>query len=167
MDNLWGDAAISKLKELVESAKTCFFCTRIQTGQPFETRPMAAQKVDEQGAIWFLSADDSHKNHEVAMDDHVQLLFQGDPHTDFLSVYGRATVSRDKEKIKELWSPMFKTWFTEGEDDQRITVIKVDMEGGYYWDTRHGKAVSFVKQVVGAAVGKTLDDSVEGTLSAR
>jgi len=165
MDNLAGTAAIDKVREMVDAAKTCFFCTRIQTGKPFETRPMAAQKVDEQGAIWFLSADDSHKNQEVALDNQVQLLFQGDPNTDFLSVYGKATVSRDKAKIKEFWNPILKTWFTEGVDDPRITVIKVDIESGYYWDAKHGKAVAFMKMVAGAIMGKTLDDSVEGTLS--
>lgn len=165
-DNLQGKEAVEKIKELVDSAKTCFFCTNIATGKPFDTRPMAVQKVDEQGAIWFLSSVDSHKNEEIQKDNMVQLLFQGDPHTDFLSVYGRATVSKDKQKIKEFWNPMLKTWFTEGEDDPRITVIKVDMESGYYWDTKHGKAVSFAKQIIGAMTGQTLDDSVQGELKA-
>lgn len=40
-------------------------------------------------------------------------------------MYGEATVSRDKPKIEELWEPIIKTWFTEGKDDLRITVIKV------------------------------------------
>ena len=59
---------------------------------------------------------------------------------------------------------MIKTWFTEGVDDPRITVIKVTPEDGYYWDTKHGTIVSFAKQLVGAAIGQTLDDSIEGTL---
>ncbi|MGE3509589.1 MAG: pyridoxamine 5'-phosphate oxidase family protein [Vicinamibacterales bacterium] len=29
------------------------------------------------------------------------------------------------QKIDELWEPLAKTWFTEGKDDPRITVIKV------------------------------------------
>lgn len=164
-DHLQGDEAVKKIREMVEKAQTCFFCTHIETGKPFETRPMAAQKVDEEGAIWFLSADDSHKNQEVKEDRHVQLLFQGSPHSDFLSIYGKATVSRDKAKIKEFWNPIFKTWFTEGEDDPRITVIRVDMESGYYWDTKHGKAVAFAKQLIGAVTGQTLDDSIEGNLA--
>jgi general stress protein 26 len=81
-----------------------------------------------------------------------------------LNIYGIAEISKDKEKIKELWQPILKTWFTEGEDDPRITVIKVEPSEGYYWDNKHGNAVAFIKQAAGAVLGKTLDDSVEGKL---
>jgi hypothetical protein len=59
---------------------------------------------------------------------------------------------------------MIKVWFTEGKDDPRITVLKVEPQEGYYWDTKHGNAVAAVKMMIGAAVGKTLDDSIEGQL---
>jgi general stress protein 26 len=68
-------------------------------------------------------------------------------------------------KIKELWEPIIRTWFTGGVDDPRITVIKVEPSEGYYWDTKHGHMVAGVKMLIGAAVGKTLDDSVEGRLT--
>lgn len=76
----------------------------------------------------------------------------------------RAAVSRDKAKIEELWEPIINTWFTVGKDDPRITVIKVTPRNGYYWDTKHNRAVVFAKMAVGAAIGKTLDDSVQGKL---
>jgi general stress protein 26 len=75
-----------------------------------------------------------------------------------------ATVSTDKGKIRELWEPILKTWFTGGIDDPRITVIKVAPVEGYYWDTKHGSAIAGVKMLIGAAIGKTLDDSIEGTV---
>ncbi len=58
-----------------------------------------------------------------------------------------------------------KTWFTEGEDDPRITVIKVAPLDGYYWDNKQGNAVAGVKMMIGAALGKTLDDSIEGRIT--
>ncbi|RYY56539.1 MAG: general stress protein [Chitinophagaceae bacterium] len=157
-----GEAA-EKIKELTEKAKTCFFCTAVKDAQ-FATRPMSVQKIDDNGTYWFLSASDSHKNEEIALDKKVRLLFQGSPHSDFLSIEGNATVSTDKAKIKELWEPILKTWFTEGVDDPRITVISVVPYDGYYWDTKHGNLVAFAKQLVGAALGKTMDDSIEGSL---
>lgn len=125
---------------------------------------MTAQKIDKAGNFWFLSADDSYKNQEISQDNRVQLLFQGSTHSDFLSIYGEATVSKDKALIHKLWDPILKTWFTEGEDDPRITVIKVNTLEGYYWDNKHGNAVALVKMAIGAAIGKTLDDSIEGNL---
>jgi general stress protein 26 len=162
--DLHGDEATEKLKSLASKASTCFFCTNLQEGKPFDTRPMGIQKVDDDNNLWFLSADDSYKNAEIKNDSAVQLLFQGSDYSDFLSIYGTASISKDKEKIKELWNPMFKTWFTEGIDDPRISVIKVTPTEGYYWDTKHNRAVGLVKRIAGAIVGKTMDDSIEGEL---
>ena len=164
-EDLTGQEAGAKIRELAGKTKTCFFCTVIKEKQPLTVRPMSVQKMDEQGNFWFLSANDSHKNAEIKQDDHVQLLFQGSAHSDFLSIYGRAKISTDKELIKELWEPILKTWFTEGVDDPRITVIKVDTIEGYYWDNKHGNAVALIKMAAGALVGKTMDDSIEGKVS--
>jgi general stress protein 26 len=163
--DLNGNEAVKKIQELVDKAKSCFFCTNVRSGKSFNTRPMAVQKVDDDGNFWFLSADDSHKNDELEDNPFVRLLFQGSSHSDFLSIRGKATLSRDKDKIKELWEPAIKTWFTEGQDDPRITVIKVEPEDGYYWDTKHGGLVAFAKIMIGAATGQTLDDSIEGKLT--
>lgn len=162
--NLFGQDALEKVKGMIDKANSCFFCTKIKNNESFSTRPMSVQEVDDEGNLWFLSADDSHKNEEILEDSAVQLLFQGSQYSDFLNLYGTATVSTDKGKIKALWKPILKTWFTEGEDDARITVIKVEPEEGYYWDTKHGMMVAMVKKVAGAIMGKTLDDSIEGKI---
>ena len=162
-ENLSGSEAIKKIKDLVDESKSCFFCTG---GAGYEThaRPMSVQDVDDDGNLWFLSAIDSFKNEELQSDASVKLYFQGSAHSDFMELNGVANVSRDKEKIEELWEPVVKTWFTEGKDDPRITVIKVTPTEGYYWDTKHGRAIAGIKMLIGAAIGKTMDDSIEGKL---
>lgn len=164
-EDLQGATAGQKIKELAEKASTCFFCTTPGAGLSFATRPMAIQKADEDGTLWFLSSNDSHKNKEISANPEVRLLFQGSRYSDYLSLLGRATITEDRQKIKELWNPMLKTWFTEGEDDPRISVIKVEPAEGYYWDTKHNAAIVLLKRVAGAVSGKTLDDSIEGHLS--
>ena len=159
--DLNGPDAVKKLKELADKA-TCFFCTNIKTGIPFSTRPMAVQQIDDEGNFWFLFANDSNTYQEINADPFVHLLFKGSDHSDFLNIYGIATSSADKEKIAELWDPLMKTWFTEGQDDARIAVLKVEPSEGYYWNNKHGNAIAFAKMVVGAVIGKTLDDSIEG-----
>ncbi len=106
--------AIDKIRELVNIARTCFFCTSVGTGDSAGARPMNVRQVDDQGNLWFLSPNDSHQNKELTIDPNVKLYFQGSPHSDFLHLNGRATISTDKAKIKELWEPIIKTWFTEG-----------------------------------------------------
>jgi general stress protein 26 len=163
-EDLTGHNAVDRIKETVKKAQTCFFCTGDSVVGSEGIRPMNVRKVDDEGVLWFLSADDSHKNLELEGNSSVVLLFQGSPHSDFLQLKGHASVSRDKAKIKELWEPILKTWFTEGIDDPRITVIKVTPVEGYYWDNKHGNMVAGVKMMIGAMTGKTLDDSIEGRL---
>jgi general stress protein 26 len=163
--NLTGEEAVAKLKDLAEGAKTCFFCSNIKTGLPSSARPMTVQDVDDEGNLWFLMANDSETCKEIQHEPVAQLFFQGSKYSDYLNIYGTTSVSDDKEKIKEFWKPIFKTWFTEGEDDPRIAVVKLEPTEAYYWDNKHGNAVAFIKQLAGAAIGKTLDDSIEGKLS--
>lgn len=162
---LAGEEAVDKLKEMGKDAPTCFFCTKIRKGQPFSTRPMSVQQIDEEGNFWFLSATDSNKNEELRLNKSVQLLFQQSKYSDFLTIYGKARILKNKAKIKELWNPILKAWFTEGENDPRITLIRVTPSQGYYWDTKHGKVVAMVKTAVGALLGKTFDDSIEGPVT--
>ena len=165
LKDVYGPEAIEKIKELAKKSGSFFFCTAIQTGKPFATRPMAAEEIDDEGNLWFLSASDSHKNKEIQVDNNVQLLFQGSSYSDFMTLYGTAEISTDKQRIKELWDPTMKNWFTQGEDDPRITVIKVSPNEGYYWDTKNGMAVGMIKRAYGAVVGETFDDSIEGKIN--
>jgi general stress protein 26 len=162
--DLDGPAAVKRVQDMVDDAKTCFFRTDGAVGPSRGVRPMSVREVDEAGHIWFLSASDSHKNAELAASPAVTLHFQVSAHAGFLELEGRAEVLTDRARIKELWNFMLRTWFTEGEDDPRITAIRFVPERGYYWDNKHGNAVAGAKVAVGAAIGKTLDDSIEGQL---
>ena len=164
-EDLRGTDAVERIRDLVEKAETCFFCTAVSFGDSGATRPMSVQEVDEEGHLWFLSASDSHKNREIAQEPAVRLFFQGSEHAGFLTLTGSASVSKDRQRIKNLWKPVLKVWFTDGEDDPRVTAIAFRPSGGYYWDNKHGSAVAGIKMLVGAAIGKTLDDSIEGELA--
>ena len=163
--DLSGKKTLKQMREVVEKAKTCFFCTTVATGDTNGVRPMNVREMDDEGNFWFLSADDSHTNKEIDLNPTVNLFFQGSPHSDFLHLTGHAKISRDKARIKELWEPIIKTWFTEGVDDPRITVIKFTPREGYYWDNKHGNLVAGIKMMAGAMIGKTLDDSIEGRIA--
>ncbi len=164
--NLTQQEAIDKFKELVKHEATCLFTTRL-TQVPLTTRPMGVRKVCDQGNFWFLSPADSDKNKEIATDPRVQLFFLNTSDYEFLTVYGKATITRDPKKIDELWTDIANAWFSEGKDDPRVSVIKVSPEEGFYWDTKDGKLVSMVKILASAVSGKTLEEGVEGTISVR
>ena len=164
--NLTHQEAIDKFKELVKHESTCLFTTRL-THVPLTTRPMSIQEVCDQGNFWFISPSDSDKNQEIENDPRVQLFISNTSNYEFLSVYGKASISRDREKIDQYWNDIAKAWFSEGKDDPRVTIIKVIPEEGFYWDTKDGKLVSMIKILASAVSGKTLEEGVEGTISVR
>jgi general stress protein 26 len=126
---------------------------------------MSTQEVDEEGNLWFMSKKSSEKNEEIQQDDDVQLFYSNKSSSEYVSVYGKATILQDKAKAKEMWSPILKTWFTEGVDDPELTIIKVTPADAYYWDTKNNKTVALLKMVAGAVTGKTMDDSVQGKIN--
>lgn len=161
--DLTSTEAIAKLKELAEGVKTCMFCTKLDEA-PFSTRPMGVQEVDEDGDLWFISAASSNKNDDIKQDDKVQLIFSNPGNAHFLSVYGEASIYKDKKTIEDLWTPIAKAWFKEGKDDPDVTVIRVKPLDAYYWDTIDGKLFSLIKIVTAAITGKQMDGGIEGNL---
>ena len=164
IENFAGQEAVKKIRELIDKSGSCFFVTSTSLNNSHKSRPMSVQKTDDSGSIWFLSAKDSMKNMELAADTDVTLYFQGSSYSDFLELNGHAFVSEDRAKIEELWDPTVKAWFTEGKDDPRISVIQFIPKSGYYWDNKHGNTVAGIKVLISAISGKTMDDSIEGTL---
>ena len=162
--NLAQSEAISKLQELTEDAPITMFCTNL-TNVPFDTCPMSTQKVDDNGAIWFFSGNDSEHARNIEEDDRVQLLYTNNGNYSYLTISGTAEILHDQARIDELWTPAAKVWFQGGKDDPKLRLIKVTPQEGFYWDTKHGKMVSFLKMVASFATGKTMDDGVQGNLS--
>lgn len=159
--NLENQEGIDKLRELAKSADICMFATHYNADS-LAARPMSTQDVDEEGVFWFFSQASSNLNAAIKSDDRVQLFYANKANAEYLSVSGTATIIKDEQKAKELWSTWVKTWFTGGPDDPELTIIKVEPGDAYYWDTKHNKMVSMLKIMAGAITGKTMDDSLEG-----
>jgi len=161
--NLANKDAIDKLKELATTADICMFTTSLNE-LPLSSRPMSTGGVDEEGNIWFLSRKSSTKNKQIAADERVQLFYASKGNSEYMSVFGIASVSYDRQKAEEIWSTIAKAWFTEGLDDPELSVIKVVPQDVYYWDTKHNKLVALLKIAAAVVTGHTMDDGVEGEL---
>src|SRR5688572_25621861 len=128
--------AIEKIQDIARDADICLFATNL-THLPISARPMSTQKVDDDGNLWFLSSKSSAHNEEIEMDNRVQLFYSHKGSSEYLSVYGEATIMVDREIAKELWNPIVKTWFPEGVVDPELTIIQVVPSDAYYWDTKN------------------------------
>jgi len=81
---------------------------------------MSTKRVDEDGAIWFLSGRDSTHNDNILEDSKVELLDSHPGSMRFLIVYGKATIHEDRKVLKELYGKTDDAWF-EGLEDPIVS----------------------------------------------
>lgn len=162
VQNLYNDEAKKKIKELAESIDFTMLVTDLKS-QPFHTIPMSTKEVDDNGNIWFLSNKNSTHNSNIEKENRAHLVYSDKGDMEFLSVYGRATIGTDRNRIKELYGKSDDAWF-EGVEDPNITTIMVQPDDANYWDTKNGKIVSLLKMAGGAITGNEPDMGVEGEL---
>jgi general stress protein 26 len=138
-----------KLLEKIKDVRVAMMTTVDEDGS-LRSRPMHTSQVQDDGALWFFTGYASGKSAEIRQDYHVNISY-ADPSKDvYVSVSGRAALTRDRGKIEELWSPMLKAWFPGGKDDENIGLIRVEPYHAEYWDSPSSKLVQiagFAKSV--------------------
>lgn len=155
--------ALKKLTELVEEVKICMFAT-IQEDYSVTSRPMQTIKADEDGNLWFFTNEYSEKVDDVSKDNTVYLMYSHPGKNTYLHVKGKCSIINDKDKIKELWSPVVKAWFPKGPEDPALALLKVDTDEASYWDSSSSKSVVFYKMIKAIVKGETPDEGEFGTL---
>ena len=163
-EHLEGQAGIKKIGELIKDIRIAMMTTAAADGS-FDSRPMATQKTEFNGSVYFLTRQESGKVEELADDSHVSLLYADADNGKFVSVKGRAKVYRDQAKIEELWNPMYKAWFPEGETDPAIAILEVTVHEAQYWEASSSRLVRGLKYVAAAATGGKVDIGTQGTVN--
>jgi general stress protein 26 len=161
--NLIADQAVTKLQELIGKSSTCLFASNL-TELPIHVSPMRVQETDYEGRLWFFSAADSTRNRHINADPRVQLLFTNTPDMEFLTVFGTASISTDKDLIDRLWDGLVEAWF-DGKEDPNVSLICVQPAAVHYWDTEDGRLVTMAKILTRAATGTDIEIGHEGSLN--
>jgi general stress protein 26 len=145
-EQLTGDEALNKIRELLKHFRSAMLTTVTPDGT-ISTRPMGVQGEADQfeGTLWFFTDDRSPKAQLVKSGAHTSVVMQSDNENAYLHLTGRASVIRDLPKMKELYSPLLRTWFPEGLEDPNMTLIRFDADKADYWTSPGG-----MLQVLGA-----------------
>ena len=81
------------------------------------------------------SEKDAQKITEIQANAQVGLAYSDIDNAVYVTIAGAGKVVDDQAKIKELWREDFRGFFPKGTDDPNLTLIKVEIESGEYWDT--------------------------------
>lgn len=153
---------LEKLASMIKDIKFTMMTTVSGDGS-IHSRPMATQKLDTKnfdGVLWFFSKKNSHKNHAIENDQHVNLAFADTDKQHYISVSGRATVTEDRQKMKELWNPALSTWFPDGLEDPEISLIGVAVEEAEIWDSPPSAVVHLAGFIKAKVTGRPVDQNL-------
>lgn len=149
---LSGKEGQDKIAALIKGIHIAMMMTVAPDGT-IHSRPMAVQQKPFDGTLWFLTRSTSEKVNEIRQDQHVTLSFAEPSDSKYLVLRGKASVSQDRSKIKELWNPMYKAWFPKGEDDPEIAVLRVQVSDADFWEASSSKIVMMARYAAAAMTG--------------
>lgn len=122
-------------------------------GNEQRARPLAATVEKDEGAVYFLIDVHGEKDDQIAEYPHVSVTFADHKHSKYVALSGKATVSNDRAKIKDLWSPFAKAWWDSPEDPS-IRVIKMVPNDAELWDSP-GRIVTTISMLAAAVTGRS------------
>lgn len=121
------------------------------------SRPMAAHADPEEGALYFVTNLENGKTHDIGSAGPVNLSFSNPGDGTFVSICGQATVSQDREKLRELWNMWAEAWLPDGPDSPDTALITVDPGEATLWNPNSSRIVRTIKTAI-AAVTQTPPD---------
>ena len=155
--HLSGDDALAKVRGLVKHFRNAMMITNAN-GSP-HSRPMGLQGDGDNfnGVLWFFTDRACRKVEEIKRNPEISLIFQSDVDSAYLHLFGKASVVDDPAKMSELFTPLLKTWFPQGVEDPRLTLIRFEADHGDFWDSPGGLLqvlAAFTKAVVTGTRGQ-------------
>jgi general stress protein 26 len=138
---------LDDLYDLIDGIEIAMLTTRRSDGH-LVSRPMQTQERETGLDLWFMTNVETHKLDDLMSDPHVNLAYYNNRSREWVSVAGLATVSTDRDLIRELYKPDWKAWLGDdggdrdgSADDPRIALILVDAESVTYMKVTKPKPV--------------------------
>lgn len=138
---------LDDLYDLIDGIEIAMFTTRRADGH-LVSRPMQTQERQSGVDLWFMTNVEAHKLDDLMSDPHVNLAYYNDRSREWVSVAGIATVSTDRDLVRELYKPDWKAWLGDegGErdgsaNDPRIALILVEAQSVTYMKVTKPKPV--------------------------
>jgi general stress protein 26 len=152
MTNNGNDAsAMRKLARLVKGIRVAMLTTCAEDGS-LHSRPMATREASKDGCLWFFTYSDTEKVHEIRENQRVNVTYSDPEHERYVAVVGTADLTRDRDKMEKLWSPLLYVWFPQGLDTRNIALLRVHVQRMEYWDPNAGRLSNWFERLRAAVL---------------
>jgi general stress protein 26 len=142
---------LAKLGELIRDIRVALLTT-LDRDCRFHTRPVQTLQVEDDGTLWFFTDWSSPKVDELHHDVRVSLGYADPTKNAYVAVSGTASLLRDIQKAKQLWSIEQRAYYPEGPDDERLALLRVVIERAEYW-IAPGRTSYLIAAVTAAVTG--------------
>jgi general stress protein 26 len=164
---------LDELYALIDGIEIAMFTTRRADGQ-LVSRPMATQERVTGTDLWFVTDISASKLDDLQFDPHVNLAYYRNKSREWVSVAGTATVTQDRNLIKELYRPDWKAWFGDeggdrngGPGDPRLALILVEAQSVEYLVVDKPRPLVLFEVAKGIITGSTPDVGEQRHLTER
>ncbi len=145
----------AELYEIIDDIKIAMLTTVERDGS-LHSRPMANQKADEQGSLWFFTEKDGSVASNLRHNATLNLGYASSGA--YAAISGKGSIVDDRAKIAELWSEDVKAWFPKGKTDPNLVLLRVDPEIGEFWTFPSAPVSQAIGYVKAKLTGEAADD---------
>lgn len=123
---------IARVWDLIDKARVCMLTTRFGGG--LRARPLEPRADRDAGIIWFVTDVRGAKDDEIGAEHDVGLVFIDEGDRAYLSITGRAFVTCDAAKTKEIWRKTDDLWLSGGPGDPNVRLLRIEPITAELWD---------------------------------
>jgi general stress protein 26 len=132
---------IDRVWDIIEKVGICMLTTQ-SDGSGLRARPLEARSDRDAGLIFFITDVRGAKDDEIKAHPDVCLTFIDPKDKAYLSITGKASVSREPKKAAEIWHKTDDVWWPGGPDDPNARVLRIEPSKAELWDGPSNKAVA-------------------------
>ena len=140
------------VRKLISGFDTAMLVTRTLDGA-LRARPLSIADKSGDGTMYFSTAIESGKVHELDHDHHVAVVLQGSGK--YVSLTGEARIERDRALIEQLWSESWRVWFPKGPTDPSLCLLVFEPREADYWDAAGATGLKYFFEMAKAYVTNT------------
>jgi len=137
--------------------------TTLDADGGFYSCPMTLQQATDEAVLWFFTSTTTPTARNIERDPRIGVALMDDDGF-YVSVYGTASLVNDRDKMRELWDAMVKAWFPQGVEDPHLTLLRLDVERGEYWDSDQNAMLKMFAVAKGLAKGERPDVGTKGKI---
>jgi general stress protein 26 len=131
---------VRKLREMIKGIEFAMLTT-VEDDGSLRSRPMATQRIEFDGDLYFFTKVNAPKVDEVECDFNVCVSYAAPEDQRYVSMSGLARLLDDRAKMEELWFPDLETWFPDGLQDPELTLLWISVTQAEYWEGPFGTLV--------------------------